>query len=284
MTNASEQSTPHEFEWELSNVSFRHHEATCDTLTGLTISIEKGMMTTIVGPNGAGKSTLIHLLLGILKPRTGTVSFRGRSVHACSRLQLSREIGVVPQGEAEPAFTVRDTVAMGRYPHLGPWQRERLSDIQAIETAMEQCNVTAFASRHISTLSGGERQRVRVARALAQQTRVIVLDEPTAALDIRHEMELFEQFASLRKRGVTIVLVTHNLNLAARYSDRIVLLESGMIAANGSPDEVITSTRIGGVYQWPVDVIDYRGESPQVIPMRRDECIAPSVKSGQGAA
>jgi iron complex transport system ATP-binding protein len=258
--------TPSAPEWVLTDVHFRHHGATQPTLRDITLAIDRGLLTVIIGPNGAGKSTLMQLLLGVERQGQGHVRFRGQEMHAWPRQQLAREIGVVPQGEVEPLFTVRDTVAMGRYAHLGAWQRERAEDVRAIDRAMVQCDVQQFASRWVPTLSGGERQRVRVARALAQETRVIVLDEPTTYLDIRHEMAMFEQVRRLRDDGVTVVLVTHNLNLAARYADRMVLLRDGAIVASGTAAEVLTAERVADVYEWPVDIEWHRDGAPQVVP------------------
>jgi iron complex transport system ATP-binding protein len=189
---------------------------------------------------------------------------------------LATVIGVVPQSEVEPLFTVREIVAMGRYPHLGPWRREHARDRIAIETAMQRCGVEPFASRWISTLSGGERQRVRIARALAQEPSVIVLDEPTAALDIYYEMSTFELLRQLRDDGVTVLLATHNLNLAARYADDLVLLHRGRVAAHGAPASVLTEARVAEVYEWPVGVTTSRPGIPTIMPRSLDEMTGPS--------
>lgn len=252
--------------WSLRNLRFRHVGAERDTLSNLSLEISSGKLTALLGPNGTGKSTLLQLLLGVLKPASGEVLFRNRVLKDHTRKELALQIGVVPQGEVEPMFTVRDVVAMGRYPHLGPWQRERDEDLRAIERAMARCDVTRFADRWVSTLSGGERQRVRVARALAQEANVLVLDEPTTFLDIRHEMTTFELLHTLRSEGVTIVLATHNLNLASRYADSLVMMHEGQIAASGIPVEVLTATRVGHVYDWPVDIVPHTDGSPQIVP------------------
>jgi iron complex transport system ATP-binding protein len=173
----------------------------------------------------------------------------------------------VPQGEAEPLFSVREIVAMGRYPRLGPWRREQTEDVAAINAAMERCDVANLAHRWLSTLSGGERQRVRLARALAQQPSVLALDEPTTFLDIRHEMTTFELLRRLRDEGVGVVLVTHNLNLAARYADELILLNRGRLVAHGSPSEVLTKERVDAVYEWPVSIVRDSSGAPQVMPL-----------------
>lgn len=252
--------------WSLRGVHFRHAGAAVETLTNVSLDIAPNAITALLGPNGTGKSTLLQLLLGVLRPRSGELLFKNRPISAYTRKALAREIGVVPQDEVDPMFSVRDIVAMGRYPHLGPWQRERVEDERAITRAMERADVAKFADRWVSTLSGGERQRVRVARALAQEAKVLVLDEPTTFLDIRHEMTTFELVRTLRTEGATIVLATHNLNLAARYADNLVMMHCGQVVASGTPPQVLTSERVGAVYHWPVEIVTHASGAPQVVP------------------
>jgi iron complex transport system ATP-binding protein len=253
--------------WTLDGVSYRHPSAAVDAVSDVSVSIAAGRMTALLGPNGAGKSTLFQLLLGTLAPRQGRVAFKGRPLSEWSRRDLAIEIGAVPQGEAEPLFSVREIVAMGRYPRLGPWRREQAEDADAIAAAMERCDVAQFAHRWISTLSGGERQRVRLARALAQQPAVLALDEPTTFLDIRHEMTTFELLRRLRDEGVGVVLVTHNLNLAARYADELLLMNRGRLVAHGTPADVLTKERVDAVYEWPVSIVADAAGAPQVLPL-----------------
>jgi iron complex transport system ATP-binding protein len=165
-------------------------------------------------------------------------------------------------------MTVRELVAMGRYPHLGAWRSEGRADRDAIGRALERCGIADLASRSVLELSGGERQRARLARALAQEPRTLVFDEPTAALDIAHEMSIFELLAELRAGGVTVLLVTHNINLAARYAGRLVLLHGGAVAAAGTADVVIDGPVIEHVYGWPVRIRMEDG-APQVVALRR---------------
>ncbi|MGV3709741.1 MAG: ABC transporter ATP-binding protein [Gemmatimonas sp.] len=252
--------------WNLRGVRFRHPVAARDTLEDVSIAVPAGRITALLGPNGTGKSTLLQLMLGVLKPLGGVIEFSGRTLHLYSRRDLALAIGVVPQGEVDPMFAVRDIVAMGRYPHLGPWQRERDVDQRAIARAMERCDVLKFSERWVGTLSGGERQRVRVARALAQEATTLVLDEPTTYLDIRHEMATFELLYRLREEGVTVLLATHNLNLAARYADNLVMLSEGRVVASGPPEEVLTASQVGDVYDWPVEIVAHRNGAPQVVP------------------
>ncbi|HEV2130717.1 MAG TPA: ABC transporter ATP-binding protein [Longimicrobiaceae bacterium] len=254
----------------------------------VTIEIPSGACTAVVGPNGSGKSTLLRLLLGVLAPQAGEVNFGGRALREWPRAELAREVGVVPQGEEEVfPLTALELAGMGRYPHLGAWRREGEADRRAIAEAMARCDVAQFAERLVSTLSGGERQRVRLARALAQQPHALALDEPTTALDIRHEMGIFELLRELSAASVTVLLVTHNLNLAARYADRMVLLDRGRVAATGTPAEVLTRERVEAVYGWPVQVVPYPGPgpdtgAPQVVPLAG--AAHEEAEEGQGAA
>lgn len=252
--------------WSFTGVTFRHEGARRPAVDAVTLDIPRGRMTALIGPNGAGKSTLLQILLGVLSPESGAASFDGRLIAAWPRRELAHAIGVVPQGETEPLFSVREIVAMGRYPHLGPWQRERAIDIEAIDRAMSRCDVLTLAERWLSTLSGGERQRVRLARALAQEPAVLVLDEPTSFLDIKHEMTTFELLRRFRDEGTTIVLATHNLNLAARYADELIMLNRGRVVAKGTPRSVLTAERVSGVYEWPVSIVAHRGGAPQIDP------------------
>lgn len=264
--NAAANSAP-AMVWSIRGLRFHHEGAQRATIDDLTADIARGLMTALIGPNGAGKSTLIQLLLGVLAPESGSVMLEAKDVGAWQRRDMAQHVGVVPQGEVEPLFTVREIVAMGRYPHLGAWQRERAEDATAIARAMERCDVSAFADRWLSTLSGGERQRVRLARALAQEPSVLVLDEPTTFLDIRHEMTTFELLARLRDEGTTIVLATHNLNLAARYADELLLLNRGRLVARGAPSDVLTAERVAEVYEWPVSIVPHATGAPQVDPL-----------------
>ena len=191
---------------------------------------------------------------------------------------MARAVGVVPQGEEQIfPLSVRELVAMGRYPHLGPWRREGDADRRAITDAMRRCDIERFAERPVSTLSGGERQRARLARALAQQPLALALDEPTVALDVRHEMAIFELLRELGREGVTTLLITHHLNLAARYAHRLVLLDRGRVVAEGPPATVLTRETVERVYGWPVRVTSHPGPgpdagAPQVLPLAGEAC------------
>jgi iron complex transport system ATP-binding protein len=254
--------------FETHGVVFAYPGAARHAVNGVDLRVTAGEFLALLGPNGSGKSTLLRLLLGALRPARGTVRFHGRAVADWPRAGIARRVGVVTQLE-ELAFplTVRELVAMGRYPHLGAWRREDAADRAAIARALQLCEVHDLADRPVLELSGGERQRARLARALAQEPRVLVLDEPTAALDIAHEMALFELLARLAADGVTVVVVTHNINLAARYAARLVLLHAGRVAAAGAPAAVLTRASIEAVYHWPV-AIRHEDHAPQVVPQR----------------
>jgi ABC-type cobalamin/Fe3+-siderophores transport system ATPase subunit len=264
--------------WSCRGVSFRYPEGARPAVDSVSLEVPAGACTAVLGPNGSGKSTLLRLLLGTLTPSSGEVELDGRPVAQWERPEIARAVGVVPQVE-EAAFpmTVRELVAMGRYPHLGPWRREGDGDRRAVERAMARCDVLALAHRPVSTLSGGERQRARVARALAQEPAALALDEPTAALDVSHEMAIFELLRELGRAGTTVLLVTHNLNLAARYADRLVLLDRGAVAAAGAPAEVLTRETVERVYGWPVRIGRHEGPgpdegAPQVVPLAGEAC------------
>ncbi|MBP2647088.1 MAG: btuC [Gemmatimonadetes bacterium] len=258
--------------WRAERVTFRHPGATRDALCDVTCDLAGGGVTAILGPNGAGKSTFVRLLIGLAAPTRGIVQFRGRGLTSWPRGAIAREIGFVPQGE-ESVFpvTVREVVAMGRYPHLGPWRAEAEEDRRIVRHALEDVDALVFADRPFSTLSGGEQQRVRIARALAQHGSAIVLDEPTAGLDVRHEIELFALLRGLAAHGRTVVLVTHNLSLASRLADRTLLFSEGVLVAQGESRSVLTGELLSRVYGWPIDVVQHPGPGaeaggPLVVP------------------
>lgn len=263
--------------WTLNDVRYRHRGAASDALRGLSLAITAGRVTAIVGPNGAGKSTLVQLLLGLAAPTQGTVRLRDRDATAWPRGELAREVAVLPQGEEMVLpLTVTDVVAMGRYPRLGALQAPTADDHAAVHRALAATCTEELAERPFGELSGGERQRVRVARALAQDTPALLLDEPTAALDVRHEMQLFELVRLLAGDGRTIVLVTHALDLAARYADDLILLAEGRVVAAGAPAAVLTEAHLAQAYGWPIAVSTRPGSAgvPMVLPLTMAEARA----------
>lgn len=245
----------------------RYPHADRDALADVDFDLRSGELVAVVGPNGSGKSTLARALLGIMRPVAGTVIVAGRPGHTWKRREFARLAGVVTQQE-EPHFPlrVRQAVMLGRYPRsssgsLGP------HDEQAVASALEKCDVLSLADRWTGTLSGGEWQRVRIARALAQEPRALVLDEPTASLDIRHEMEVFQLIRELaRGSGLAAMVITHHVNLAARFADRMVVLYRGRVRADGSPDMVMREELLREVFEWPLVVTRLEG-APQLVPV-----------------
>jgi ABC-type cobalamin/Fe3+-siderophores transport system ATPase subunit len=241
-------------------------------LRGVSVRLEPGAVIAIVGPNGSGKTTLLRALTGAAPLSEGGVTVLGRPLAEWRARDLARVIGVVAQRE-ETVFPllVRDTVALGRYAHLGPVAAAGDGDRRIVEDAMQRADVAEFATRRTDTLSGGEWQRVRIARALAQEPRALLLDEPTASLDVRHEMEVFELIRRLAGEGIGSLVVSHHLNLAARYADRMLLLDRGEAVAEGSPAEVLRPETVSAVFRWPVAVTTWGDGAPQVVPLKPGE-------------
>lgn len=241
--------------FEAKAVSVRYRGSPERALENLSISIPTGSLYLVLGPNGSGKSTLMRALLGTVPLEAGEVHLDGRPISGWRRDELARSIGAVAQTE-QLAFplSVGEYVGMGRYPHLGAFRAEGEDDRQAVTEALRRCDVERFIDREVGTLSAGELQRVRIARALAQEPRALILDEPTANLDIRHEMEIFRLLRSAADEGVTVILITHHLDLAGGIADRILLLNGGKIAAEGGVQEVLRPEVLDPVYEWPLDV------------------------------
>jgi iron complex transport system ATP-binding protein len=238
----------------------------------VTFDVPAGRLTAVAGPNGSGKSTLVRALVGRQPIAAGEIRVGDRTLGAIDRLEVARRVAVVTQRE-EPGFRlpVADYVALGRYPHLGAWRAPGPADRGAVERAIALADVGELADRAVDTLSGGEWQRVRLARALAQGGEAVVLDEPTTFLDIAHEMTVFELVSRLaREEGLAILLVSHQLNLVARFADHMVLLHRGAIAAAGAPAAVMRADVLERVYEWPIVVTrDPAVGAPALIPLRR---------------
>jgi iron complex transport system ATP-binding protein len=252
------------------DVVLRYPQAAEPAVRGVSFEVPAGRITAVVGPNGSGKSSLVRALLGRLPLAGGRVSLDGRDLAALDRRAVATEVAVVPQRE-EPVFPlpVHDYIALGRHPHGGPFSGRSAADRQAIATAIARADVGTFVDRATDQLSGGEWQRVRIARALAQGGRSLVLDEPTTFLDIAHEMAVFELLDALARDGQGILLVSHQLNLVARFADHIVLLHRGHIAAAGTPAEVMRGEVLERVYEWPLVVSrDPAVGAPVLVPLR----------------
>jgi len=215
-------------------------------LDGVDLTLRPGTVTGLLGPNGSGKSTLLRLLAGVLAPASGVVTLDGRPLAQVGRRAVARRIAVVEQqADAQVALSVLDVVRLGRVPHRRAWGAASVEDEAAVRSALERTGLGDKAGRLWHTLSGGERQRVQVARALAQQPRELLLDEPTNHLDIQHQLALLDLITEL---GVTSVVALHDLNLAAMYCDRVVVLKQGRAVAGGTPQEVLTEALIADVY------------------------------------
>jgi cobalamin transport system ATP-binding protein len=237
----------------------------------VSLTLGAGEMLGVIGPNGSGKSTLLRLLSGVLRPERGEVRVLGRPLSEFSQRDIGRTIAVVPQDTViEFPFSVTEVVLMGRAPHLGGFAFEGDRDLEVARAAMRRTGVLELADRSIHELSGGERQRVILARALAQEAPLLLLDEPGAFLDIRHEVEIYDLLRDLQQEGRTIVSVLHDLNLAALYCDRVMLLKSGRVVKTGPPDQVITYALLTEVYETEVyvDVNAVTG-AVNVLPLSR---------------
>lgn len=252
------------------DLAVRYGRADSDALSGIDLVLARGELVAVAGPNGSGKTTLIRGLLGLTELVRGTVLVEGRPLHSWRREDLAQLVALVPQREETPfSWRVLEMVGFGRYARLGALSPMSREDRRAVEEAMVRCDVAHLAHRTVETLSGGEWQRVRIARALAQEPRLLILDEPTASLDLGHEMALFELVQKLVGEGLAGLVVTHHLNLAARYADRILLLDNGRLVAAGSPVEVMLPDTLSRVFRWPVTVVTQE-DAPQVVPLRPD--------------
>ncbi|MBF4161086.1 heme ABC transporter ATP-binding protein [Nocardioides sp. CBS4Y-1] len=242
-----------------------------DILDDIDLHLAPAQLVALVGPNGAGKSTLLALLAGDQEPSSGRVLHAGRPVTAYGSRALARRRAVLTQHQGLAfGFTVRQVVTMGR----APWRASDVEDQRVVEESMRRADVDALAARAFPTLSGGERARASFARILAQTTPVILLDEPTAALDIRHQEAVLATARAEADAGALVVVVLHDLSLAAAYADRVCLVSGGRLVADGPPRQVLRADLLGDVYGHPVQVIDHDG-SVVVLPDRRHAGRAP---------
>ncbi|MDS0283661.1 heme ABC transporter ATP-binding protein [Haloarcula onubensis] len=259
-------------------------------LSDVSLTAECGAVVGLVGPNGAGKTTTLRVLRATLSPDSGSVRVAGDPIDGLSSKQVSQRVASTPQATTLSFdFTVRQTVEMGRTPHLGRFERADSDDADAVDAAMERADVARFADRPVTSLSGGERQRVVLARALAQETPVLLLDEPTSNLDINHAVNTLELVAALAREGKTAVAAIHDLNLAARYCDELVLLADGEVRAAGEPREVLQSGTLADAFDAETLVTGQPGaDAPLVTPLPDRESVDRTVHvvgtGGQAAA
>jgi len=235
-------------------------------LDDLNVSVEDSEILSLVGPNGSGKTTLIKCIDRILKPK-GSILLDGKEAEHMSRQEIAKTMGYVPQSSTTPlATTVFDTVLMGRRPHIG-W-RVQDHDLNKVANVLEKLHLEDLAMRDFAELSGGQKQKVLIARALAQEPSVLLLDEPTSNLDMKHQLEVMETISSLvKERSISAIMAIHDLNLAARFSDKLVMLKKGQVYATGEPNALLNEANIGKVYGIEAMVLNALGR-PYIVPLR----------------
>ena len=254
----------------VKDVSVGYGERT--VLDALNVDIKRGTVTSIVGPNGCGKSTLLRTMSRLLNPTKGEIVLDGKSIHDIPTRKLATQLGLLPQTPIAPdGIVVADLVGRGRTPHQGILGRWSQQDYDIVAEALETTGISDLAERSIDELSGGQRQRVWIAMALAQRTETLLLDEPTTYLDVKHQLDVLDLLTELnRDRGTTIVMVLHDLNLAARYSDELVAVSGGKVFAHGHPREVITKENVKSVFGIDsVIITDPVSDQPAVMPIGR---------------
>jgi len=254
----------------VNDVSVGYGERT--VLDTLNIDIKRGAITSIVGPNGCGKSTLLRTMSRLLSPSQGEIILDGKSIHDIPTRKLATQLGLLPQTPIAPdGIVVADLVGRGRTPHQGMLGRWSQQDYDIVAEALETTGISDLAERSIDELSGGQRQRVWIAMALAQRTETLLLDEPTTYLDVKHQLDVLDLLTELnRDRGTTIVMILHDLNLAARYSDELVAISNGEVFAHGHPRKVITKENVKSVFGIDsVIITDPVSDHPAVMPIGR---------------
>lgn len=247
----------------------------------LSVSIPDGSFTVIVGANACGKSTLLRALSRLLKPGNGDVILDGKNIHAFKAKEIAIRLGLLPQTSIAPdGITVADLVARGRYPHQSFLQQWSRADEDAVMKAMEATRIKDLADRLVDEISGGQRQRVWIAMVLAQETPILLLDEPTTFLDIAHQIELLDLLAELNSEGRTIVAVLHDLNHACRYASHLIAMKDGAIVAEGNPSDIVTEQLVEDVFGLPSVIIpDPVSGTPLIVPKGRKAVFTSTLKS-----
>jgi iron complex transport system ATP-binding protein len=241
---------------QAADVSFAYRPGTAPVVDKVSLAIGRGELVGLLGPNGSGKTTVLKLIGGMLKPQQGSIVFQGRPLAEWPRREAARKIAFVPQETYAPFdFSVREIVLMGRFPHLGPFALEGPEDFAVAQRALEATATSALADRPFHTLSGGEKQRVVIASALAQNPEMLLLDEPTASLDVGHQLEAQRLLSELNRGGeVAMVLSTHDLNFAASLCRRLILLRNGRVLASGPIETVLSPASVRALYDVEADV------------------------------
>ncbi len=240
-------------------------------LLGIDLEIAPGGITALVGPNGSGKSTLLKALARLIRPQAGAAFLDGEAIAGLPTAEVARRLAILPQAAATPAgLTVTELVEQGRFPHVGALRMLRRQDRDEVRQAIAATGMAGFADRALDTLSGGERQRAWIALALAQGTPWLLLDEPTTYLDIAHQFEILDLVRRLNaENGISIVMVLHDLNQAARFSDRMIVLKQGEIHSDGRPADVVTAEMLAEVFRMAVHIIpDLENGTPHLMPIR----------------
>jgi iron complex transport system ATP-binding protein len=264
----SQISTPSRLHGEKLRLGYGNHVVA----DGLTVAIPDGKFTAIIGPNGCGKSTLLRTLSRLMKPMHGQVWLDGNEIHRFATKEVARRVGLLAQNSTAPGdISVAELVARGRYPHQPMFSRWREEDSLAVERALKATNIEDLADQPVDTLSGGQRQRAWIAMVLAQETSILLLDEPTTWLDISHQIDLLELLRDLnQKQGYTLAAVLHDLNQACRYATHLIALRDGKIIAEGAPTEIVTPELIEAIYGLRCMIIeDPVALTPLVVPLGR---------------
>lgn len=256
-------------------------------IEGLDLQIPPGRITAIVGANGCGKSTLLRALARLIPPRSGQVVLDGKALHSRPTKEVARTLGLLPQSPIAPeGIAVADLVGRGRHPHQKLLARWSARDYEVVAQSLEATGTSDLADRAVDELSGGQRQRVWIAMALAQETDILLLDEPTTFLDVAHQVEVLDLLTDLnRERGTTIVMVLHDMNMAARYADHLYALRDGRVVAGGAPSEVVTSELIRDVFELDALVVpDPVSGAPIVLPRGRHHVVSAGTSGAEQAA
>ncbi|MFV0436745.1 MAG: ABC transporter ATP-binding protein [Desulfopila sp.] len=250
--------------YELKNCSYAYRNHPC--LVDINLQLHHHRFYGLIGPNGSGKTTLINLFTGTRVPSSGEVKLRGRSVHTYAKVELARQLSFVPQANTmDFEYTVEEVVMMGRHPYIGRFQAPRKEDLQHVRRALATLDIEHLQHRCVTQLSGGERQRVIVARALAQHTGIMVLDEATASLDVRHAIDIMQALRhKVTGEGTMVIAAIHDLDLAAAFCDELIVMHQGSVAATGKVDELLTAELLRQIFSVEAEVVHQAGRPPHI--------------------